>query len=771
MGKRIGIDLGTTKACVAVLEGGRPRVIPDPAGGRTTPSVVAFISKDDWLVGEVARGRTLTEPGSTVFGMHPFIGLRFDSPEVQRARRFLPYPLVEGRHGDVGVPIGDKVYSATEIGSFVLEKMKALAEAYLDAPVEEAVVTVPAYFDYVHRQALGAAAVLAGFRVVRFINSSTAAALAHLLDDSRSQLVAVYDLGGGSFDVTILEMADGLVQVRATGGEAFLGGDEFDERVMAWLAAECRDRTGFDLGADPGARARLKAAAETARHELSSVDEARITLPLVSAAATGSEDFSVVLTRTQYQALTDALLSRAIEACRRGLDDAGLRGDQIDQVLLVGGPSRDPRMAQVVLRVFGKEANRTVDPDEGPALGAAIQAGIREGEVKDLVLLDVNPHAVGIETSDGSFACLIDRNSTIPTRRSRLFSTAADNQTRAEVHVRQGESDRAAYNRSLARLEITGLPPAPKEVPEIEVTLEMDVNGVLSVFAHDRGTGHSGSTVVPPVRLEGSLLDGPATTAAGAEPDAAGLVLLPVTARSLGIETGDGEFKAIVERGTRIPTRRSCAFTTVGDNQSRVQVHVLQGESDTAADNKSLGGFDLAGIPPAPQGVPQVEVTFEIDVKGLVSVSARDHATGRGQSIVVDPAKPGVAFRPTFEERQGVREPKALVPFRAPATPHEEPSPPDNRHLAVEVVDPEQQERAKKAREEARLKLDALVAKALRLVQPFEGKLTPEELEGILGAVERAKKARKRDDLQDLRARITEMETAAATIRQAMRRP
>jgi molecular chaperone DnaK len=498
LSKVIGIDLGTTNSCVAVMEGGAPQVIPNQEGARTTPSIVGFTAKGERLVGQIAKRQALTNPKNTVFAVKRLIGRKFNSTEVEQARRFMPYTLADAPNGDVHIQIEDKIYSPPEISSFVLQKLKAAAEDYLGEPVEEAIITVPAYFNDPQRQATKDAGLIAGLKVSRIINEPTAAALAYGLKNARGQFVAVYDLGGGTFDISILEMAEGLFQVRATGGDTFLGGEDFDQRVIDWLIEEFLRETGIDLRNDRMALQRLKEAAEKAKCELSTAQQTEIVLPFISADASGPKHLNTVLTRQKYETLTDDLLERTMEPCRRCLSDAGLRADQIDEVLLVGGQTRAPRVSEIVRKVFGKEANRAVNPDEGVAMGAAIQTGILAGEVKELVLLDVTPHTLGIETKDGTFTPLIERNSTIPTRKSRVFTTVADNQTKVEVHILQGESDMAAYNKSLAKFELTNIPPAPKGVPQIEVTFEIDVNGIVSVAALDQATGRSQSVVIHP---------------------------------------------------------------------------------------------------------------------------------------------------------------------------------------------------------------------------------------------------------------------------------
>jgi molecular chaperone DnaK len=496
----IGIDLGTTNSCVAVMEGGVPQVIPNQEGARTTPSIVGFTAKGERLVGQIAKRQALTNPKNTVFAVKRLIGRKFEASEVAEALQFLPFQLVQAPNGDVHIQIEDKVYSPPEISSFVLQKLKAAAEDYLGEPVEEAIITVPAYFNDPQRQATKDAGLIAGLKVSRIINEPTAAALAYGLKNTgkAGQLVAVYDLGGGTFDITILEMTEGTFMVRATGGDTYLGGEDFDQKIIDWLIGEFVQETAIDLRQDRMALQRLKEAAEKAKCELSTAQQTEIVLPFISADASGPKHLNTVLTRQKYEELTNPLLERTIDPCKRCLADAGVKPEQIDEVLLVGGQTRAPKVADVVRRVFGKEPNRAVNPDEGVAMGAAIQTGILQGEVKDLVLLDVTPHTLGIETKDGTFTPLIDRNSTIPTRKSRVFTTVADNQTRVEVHVLQGESDMAAYNKSLTKFELTNIPPAPRGVPQIEVMFDIDVNGIVSVTAQDQATGRAQSMVIHP---------------------------------------------------------------------------------------------------------------------------------------------------------------------------------------------------------------------------------------------------------------------------------
>ena len=597
MPKIIGIDLGTTNSVVAVMEGGEPKVIANEEGGRTTPSVVGFTKTGERLVGQVAKRQAITNPENTVFSVKRFMGRRFE--EVNEEMKMVPYKVV--RQGDnVAIVAQDKQYTPPEVSALILQKLKKAAEDYLGEKVTEAVITVPAYFNDAQRQATKDAGEIAGLKVDRIINEPTAAALAYGLDKKINEKIAVFDLGGGTFDVSILDIGDGVFEVLATNGDTHLGGDDWDQRLIDHLAEEFRKKEGIDIRKDAMALQRLKEAAEKAKCELSTAQQTEIVLPFISADASGPKHLNTVLTRQKYESLTDDLIEKTIEPCTRCLSDAGMRADQIDEVLLVGGQTRAPKVSEVVRKVFGKEPNRAVNPDEGVAMGAAIQTGILAGEVKDLVLLDVTPHTLGIETKDGTFTPLIERNSTIPTRKSRVFTTVADNQTRVEVHVLQGESDMAAYNKSLAKFELTNIPPAPK-------------------------------------------------------------------------------------------------------------------------------------------GVPQVEVTFEIDVNGIVSVGAQDQATGRSQSMVIHPSG-------------GLSQSEV------------------NR-LVAETRATEQADRTRKDQEAVVRQLDGLVANTMRSVQALEGKLTPDEQERILAAMERAKKARNDGDFEGLKARLVEMEKAATIIGQAMLRP
>ena len=496
MAKVVGIDLGTTNSCIVVMEGGNPQVIPNQEGARTTPSIVAFTSKGERLVGQIAKRQALTNPSNTVYSVKRLIGRRFDSPEIQAAKKVLPYEIVESENGDAHIKIEGRVYSSPELASIVLTKLKAAAEDYLGEPVEEAIITVPAYFNDSQRQATKDSGTISGLKVQRILNEPTAAALAYGMTLKSLGKVAVYDLGGGTFDISILELQDGIYQVLSTGGDTYLGGEDFDQLIINWLVEEFQKETEIDLTGDRMALQRLKEAAEKAKCELSNSTQAEIVLPFISANQSGPKHLNTVLNRANFEKMIAPLLERTIEPCHRALKDAGLNPKDIDEVILVGGQTRTPKVAEVVTKVFGKEPSRSVNPDEVVSIGAAIQTGILEGEVTDLVLLDVTPHTLGIETKDGTFTPLIERNSSIPTKKSRIFTTVIDNQTKVEVHVLQGDNDMAAYNTSLGRFQLTDVAPAPKGVPQIEVAFEIDVNGIVKVSALDQATGREQNITV-----------------------------------------------------------------------------------------------------------------------------------------------------------------------------------------------------------------------------------------------------------------------------------
>ena len=487
MSKIIGIDLGTTNSVVAVIEGGEPTVIANPEGSRLTPSVVAFAKSDERLVGQVAKRQAVTNPENTVFSIKRFMGRRFD--EVNEEMTMVPYEVVRAKNGDARVKAGGKELSPPELSAMVLQKLKQAAEEYLGQSVTKAVITVPAYFNDAQRQATKDAGQIAGLEVLRIVNEPTAAALAYGLDKKTDETIAVYDFGGGTFDISILEVGEGVVEVKATNGDTHLGGDNLDQVVIDWIVGEFKREEGIDLSRDAMALQRLKEAAEKAKMELSTVVETEINLPFITADASGPKHLQRKLTRARFEQLVEPLLQRTVEPVKRALRDAGLQPSQIDEVVLVGGSTRVPRVQEIVKEVFGKEPHRGVNPDEVVAIGASVQAGVLAGEVKDLLLLDVTPLSLGIETLGGVMTSLIQRNTTIPSKKSETFSTAADSQPSVEVHVLQGERSMAKDNRTLGKFHLDGIPPAPRGVPQIEVTFDIDANGIVNVSAKDLGTG------------------------------------------------------------------------------------------------------------------------------------------------------------------------------------------------------------------------------------------------------------------------------------------
>jgi len=497
MGKIIGIDLGTTNSCVAVMEGGEPVVIQNSEGGRTTPSVVAFTKDGERLVGQIAKRQAVTNPKKTIYSIKRFMGRRYD--EVQREIEEVPYQVVRGKNNVARVKIDDKEYSPQEISAMVLQKMKQTAEDHLGQKVTEAVITVPAYFNDSQRQATKEAGEIAGLKVRRIINEPTAASLAYGLDKKKDEKIAVFDLGGGTFDISILEIGDGVFEVKSTNGDTHLGGDDFDQRIIDWMVDEFLKQEGVDLSKDAMALQRLKEAAEKAKCELSTVAQTDINLPFITATNAGPKHLNMTLTRSKFEQLCDDLFQRLVEPCQTALKDAGLSANQIDEVILVGGSTRMPKVQQMVKELFGKEPHKGVNPDEVVAIGAAIQGGVLAGDVSDVLLLDVTPLSLGIETLGGVFTKLIEKNTTIPTRKSEIFSTASDNQPSVEIHVLQGEREMAAGNRTLGRFHLDGIPPAPRGVPQIEVTFDIDANGILNVSARDKATGREQS-----IRIEAS---------------------------------------------------------------------------------------------------------------------------------------------------------------------------------------------------------------------------------------------------------------------------
>ena len=488
MGKVIGIDLGTTNSCVAVMDGKTPKVIENAEGMRTTPSIVAFTDDGERLVGQPAKRQAVTNPEKTIFAVKRLIGRRYDDPTVEKDKKLVPYKIVKASNGDAWVEADGQTYSPSQVSAFILQKMKETAEAHLGQKVDQAVITVPAYFNDAQRQATKDAGKIAGLEVLRIINEPTAAALAYGLDKTKQGTIAVYDLGGGTFDVSILEIGDGVFEVKSTNGDTFLGGEDFDMRLVGYLADEFQKEQGINLRNDKLALQRLKEAAEKAKIELSSTTQTEINLPFITADASGPKHLTMKLTRAKFEALVDDLIQKTVEPCRKALKDAGLSAAEINEVVLVGGMSRMPKVQEVVKQLFGKEPHKGVNPDEVVAIGAAIQAGVLQGDVKDVLLLDVTPLSLGIETLGGVFTRIIERNTTIPTKKSQVFSTAEDNQGAVTIRVFQGEREMAADNKILGQFDLMGIPPAPRGMPQIEVTFDIDANGIVNVSAKDKAT-------------------------------------------------------------------------------------------------------------------------------------------------------------------------------------------------------------------------------------------------------------------------------------------
>ena len=498
MGRILGIDLGTTNCCASVVEGVTPQVLTNREGSRTTPSIVGFTEDGERLVGQIAKRQAITNPMNTVFAVKRLVGRKFDAEETQHAREVLPYEIVRAVNGDVKIRARGREYSPEEISAFILKEIKEFSEEILGEEITEAIITVPAYFDDAQRQATRDAGRIAGLEVLRIINEPTAASLAYGLERKGSEIVAVYDLGGGTFDISILQLGDGIYEVKATAGDTYLGGEDFDKKIMDWLLDDFKKATGIDLRQDRMALQRLKEAAEKAKCELSTATETTITLPFISADASGPKHINRTLTRDRFEALVADLIDRTAAPCLDALQSAGLKPSDVDQVILVGGQTRTPKVQRMVAELFGREPNREINPDEVVAIGAAIQGGVLKGEIKDVVLLDVTPLSLGIETHGGVFEKLIERNSTIPTKNTKVFTTVADNQSVVEIHVLQGEREVAKENKSLGRFELVGIPNAPRGIPQIEVTFAIDSNGIVNVSARDLATGKAQGIQINP---------------------------------------------------------------------------------------------------------------------------------------------------------------------------------------------------------------------------------------------------------------------------------
>ena len=577
MSKVIGIDLGTTNSVVAIMEAGEPVVITNSEGGRTTPSVVGFTKDGNRLVGQVAKRQAVTNPENTVYSIKRFVGRRYN--EVSDEMKQVPYKVVQASNGDVRVKAGDKDYSPPEVSAMILQKLKQAAEDYLGQKVSQAVITVPAYFNDAQRQATKDAGKIAGLEVLRIVNEPTAAALAYGLDKKKDETIAVFDFGGGTFDISILEVGEGVVEVKSTNGDTHLGGDDIDERLIKWISEEFKKDQGIDLSQDKMALQRLKEAAEKAKIELSSAMETEINLPFITADASGPKHLVLKLTRAKFEALVDDILSRTLEPCRQAIKDAGVDASKIDEVVLVGGSTRIPKIQQMVKEFFGKEPNKSVNPDEVVAIGAGVQAGVLAGDVKDLLLLDVTPLSLGIETLGSVFTKLIERNTTIPTRKSEVFSTATDNQTSVEVHVLQGERSMAGDNRTLGKFHLVGIPPAPRGMPQIEVTFDIDANGIVNVSARDLGTGREQKITI--------------TASSGLSKDEIDRMMKDAESHS----DEDKKRREGIEAKNRLDSLIYQTEKTITDNREKIAVGVIsEAESAIADAKKAVDGGDADTI-------------------------------------------------------------------------------------------------------------------------------------------------------------------------------
>jgi molecular chaperone DnaK len=591
MAKVIGIDLGTTNSCVAVMEGGKPRVLENAEGANTTPSIVAFTDDGERLVGLPAKRQAVTNPTGTLFAIKRLIGRRFDEPMVEKDKKLVPYKIVKGPNGDAWVEVDGKDYSPQQVSAFILQKMKETAEAKLGETVTQAVITVPAYFNDAQRQATKDAGKIAGLEVLRIINEPTAAALAYGLDKKKeAQTIAVYDLGGGTFDISILEIGDGVFEVKSTNGDTFLGGEDFDMKLVSYLADEFKKSNGIDLRSDKLALQRLKEAAEKAKIELSSSAQTEINLPFITADATGPKHLTMKLTRAKLESLVDDLIEKTKGPCLQALKDAGLKAAEIDEVVLVGGMTRMPKVQQTVKELFGKEPHKGVNPDEVVAVGAAIQAGVLKGEVKDVLLLDVTPLSLGIETLGGVFTRLIERNTTIPTKKSQVFSTAEDGQTAVTIRVSQGEREMAADNKLLGQFDLVGIPPAPRGVPQVEVTFDIDANGIVHVSAKDKATGKEQSIRI---QASGGLSD-------------AEIQKMVKDAEAHASE--DKKKRELVEARNQAEALVHATEKQLADNASNAAVTAVKSDVETAIANvkEAIGSDDAEKIKAATTALAQV---------------------------------------------------------------------------------------------------------------------------------------------------------------------
>lgn len=610
MGRIIGIDLGTTNSVCAVMEGGEPTLLPSSEGGRLYPSVVAVNAKSgERMVGQMARRQAVTNPDNTIFSIKRFMGRKFNDPEVQRAIKLVPYKVTAAPNGDIRVWMGNKEYSPPEISAMILQKIKTDAEAYLGETVTQAVITVPAYFNDSQRQATKDAGRIAGLEVLRIVNEPTASSLAYGMDKKVDQTIAVYDLGGGTFDISILDVGEGVFEVKSTNGDTFLGGDDFDQRVINWIADEFKKDQGIDLRQDRMALQRLKEAAEKAKIELSTVMETEINLPFITADATGPKHLQMTLTRAKLEQLTEDFIERSLGPCGQALEDAGLKPDDVDEVILVGGMTRMPAVREAVKRFFGREPHKGVNPDEVVGIGAAVQAGVLGGDVKDILLLDVTPLTLAIETLGHVATPLIERNTTIPTRKSQIFSTAADMQTQVEIHVMQGERPMAADNKSLGRFILDGIPPAPRGVPQIEVTFDIDADGILNVSAQDKATGREQSMrIMPSSGLDDREIDKMVKEAERfAEQDLKRKE--EVELRNRADSTAYSAEKLLREQGDQVPdgTKKDIeakvsALRTALEGQSTDSIRAKLSDLEMALQQMGAAMYQQPGATPPPSG-------------------------------------------------------------------------------------------------------------------------------------------------------------------------